>query len=85
MYFSVQISISNQALLLLSNDVQVISSAFHMQFSKPASFEGQFIHQNFFVCIYHILLQKRKVSVFLSDRGYNLVIKTILHTMSHTI
>jgi len=57
-YFSIQHSISNQAQPLLSNDVHVISSAFQVQFTKLANFEGQFIHQNFF--IYCILLQKRK-------------------------
>lgn len=74
MYFSVQNSISNQALFFLSNDGQDISPAFQVQFTKPASFERQFIHQNFFVSIYHILLQKKRASVFLSDEGLNLII-----------
>lgn len=59
-YFSVQNSISNQAPLLLSNAIQVTSSALQVQFTKPANFEGQFTHQNFFVFICCILVQKRK-------------------------
>lgn len=74
MYFNIQSSISYQALLFLSNDGQVISLAFQVQFTKPVSFEGQFIHPNFFVFIYHILLQKERAAVFLSDKGFNLII-----------
>lgn len=74
MHSSVQDSISYEALQWHT----VISSAFQVQFTKPAIFEGQLIHQNFFVFTVFYSRRERKASVFLSDGGFNLIIKTIM-------
>lgn len=90
MYFSIHNSISSQALLLQSNDIEVNSSALHVQFTKADKYPRS-IYSPEFVFIYGILLWNRKKGcwiyffMYLSDRGFNLILKKTLYTMFQVV